>query len=182
MGSIIVAMPKIDDAKKISAILQRRGLESSAICTTAANVLTKVHSLDSGIVICGRSLPDMYCNKLLEYLPEYFELLILTSYEGLEHCPPGVMTLTMPLKTMDFINTVEMMLYQLERKIKKQKSKPKKRSAEEQKEIDRAKKMLMERNHMTEQEAFRYIQKCSMDSGTNMAETAQMIWILNNGG
>ena len=52
MGSIIVAMPKIDDAKKISAILQRRGLESSAICTTAASVLSKVHSLDSGIVIC----------------------------------------------------------------------------------------------------------------------------------
>ena len=82
---------------------------------------------------------------------------------------------------MDLINTVEMMLYQLDRKIKKQKSKPKKRSVEEQKEIDRAKKMLMERNNMTEQEAFRYIQKCSMDSGTNMAETAQMIWLLNCG-
>ena len=28
---------------------------------------------------------------------------------------------------------------------------------------------------MTEAEAHRYIQKCSMDSGTNMVETAQMI-------
>jgi len=38
--------------------------------------------------------------------------------------------------------------------------------------------LLMERNHMTEQEAFRYIQKSSMDSGTNMVETAQMILLL----
>ena len=33
----------------------------------------------------------------------------------------------------------------------------------------------MERNSMTEEEAHRYIQKCSMDSGTNMYETAQMV-------
>ena len=31
---------------------------------------------------------------------------------------------------------------------------------------------------MTESEAHRYIQKCSMDSGTNMVETAQMIMSL----
>ena len=34
---------------------------------------------------------------------------------------------------------------------------------------------MMERNNMTETEAHRYIQKCSMDSGTNMVETAHMI-------
>ena len=36
----------------------------------------------------------------------------------------------------------------------------------------------MERNHMTEEQAFRYIQKCSMDSGINMVETAQMILMM----
>ena len=41
--------------------------------------------------------------------------------------------------------------------------------------VDEAKKLLIERNHMTEEEAHRYIQKCSMDSGTNMAEMAQMV-------
>ena len=33
----------------------------------------------------------------------------------------------------------------------------------------------MERNHMTEEEAHRYIQKCSMDSGTSLTETARMV-------
>ena len=53
-----------------------------------------------------------------------------------------------------------------------------KRSREEQAYINQAKKLLMEKNQMTEQEAFRYIQKNSMDSCTNMVETAQMILLL----
>lgn len=38
--------------------------------------------------------------------------------------------------------------------------------------------ILMQRNHLSEEEAYRYIQKSSMDSGTNMVETAQMILML----
>ena len=38
----------------------------------------------------------------------------------------------------------------------------------------------MDRNNMTEADAHRYLQKCSMDSGTNMVETAQMIMSLIN--
>ena len=33
---------------------------------------------------------------------------------------------------------------------------------------------------LTEEEAHRYIQKCSMDSGTNMVETAQMVLSIMN--
>jgi response regulator NasT len=33
----------------------------------------------------------------------------------------------------------------------------------------------MERNRMTEEDAHRYLQKCSMDSGTSIVETAQMV-------
>ena len=40
------------------------------------------------------------------------------------------------------------------------------------------KRLLMEKNQMTEEEAYRHIQKCSMDSGTNMVETAQMLLML----
>ena len=43
-----------------------------------------------------------------------------------------------------------------------------------------AKSILMERNGMTEEEAHRYMQKCSMDSGTNIVETAQMVLSLSN--
>ena len=46
---------------------------------------------------------------------------------------------------------------------------------DEQEMIAEAKALLMERNNMTEEEAHRYIQKRSMDNGTGLTETAQMI-------
>lgn len=178
MGSIIVALPKFEDAKHISDLLKRRGLDTTAICTSGAKVLNEVHQQDSGVVICGRRLSDMHYTELAEYLPEYFEVLLISSKIALEDCTPGIITLGIPFKAADLTGTVEMMLAQQARRLKKLKNVPKKRSEREQNYINNAKWVLMERNHMTEQEAFRYIQKCSMDSGTNMVETAQMILLL----
>ena len=73
-----------------------------------------------------------------------------------------------------------MIQYSVARKRKKKKEKPKERDPREKKIIDEAKKLLMERNHMTEEEAHRYVQKCSMDSGNNMVETAEMIMSIMN--
>ena len=81
----------------------------------------------------------------------------------------------MPLKVHDLINTVDMMVQGIERRRRKLRSKPRERNAEEVRLIKDAKEVLMNRNHMSEEEAHRYIQKCSMDSGTNMVETAQMV-------
>ena len=53
-----------------------------------------------------------------------------------------------------------------------------KRSAEEKETINLAKALLMERNHMSEEEAHRYLQKNSMETGTNMLETAQMVLMI----
>lgn len=179
MGSIIVALSKLEDAKRIGDILKRHGLEPTVICTTASNVISQVHQLDSGVVICGRRFSDMYYAQLAEYLPDYFEMILLTTAENLENEPvTDIVTLTLPLKVNDLVGTVQMMLMQLARRIKRQKLKPKKRNEQEQQYINNAKYLLMERNNMTEQEAFRYIQKCSMDSGTNMVETAQMILLM----
>jgi len=65
--------------------------------------------------------------------------------------------------------------YTITRRRKKQREKPKQRSKDEQEMIAEAKALLMERNNMTEEEAHRYIQKRSMDNGTGLTETAQMI-------
>ena len=89
----------------------------------------------------------------------------------------GILSLTTPLKVYDLVNTAEMVLHQMERMAKKAR-KPKRRSEREENYIKNAKALLMERNHLTEEEAHRYIQKSSMDNGTNMVETAQMILTL----
>ena len=51
-------------------------------------------------------------------------------------------------------------------------------SAEEQGILRRAKALLMKRNHFTEPEAHRYLQKTSMDTGRTMMESAHMVTML----
>ncbi len=75
------------------------------------------------------------------------------------------------------LNTVEMVLGQIEHRYRKKKV-IKKEAQKEENYILNAKYLLMERNHLTEQEAYRYLQKSSMDNGTNMVETAQMVLML----
>lgn len=176
--SIVIALPKIEDAKKIRTILNRHGFPVASVCNSGANALARVSELESGILICGYRLSDMYYRDLAEYLPDYFQLLLLASTRVISEAPTSILAVEMPMKVEDLVNTVSMMVMQLERRWKKEKKKPKARSWKEQNYISNAKMLLMERNHLSEEEAYRYIQKCSMDSGTNMVETAQMVLML----
>ena len=90
----------------------------------------------------------------------------------------GVVSVTMPLKMHELINSLEMVIGHLERRRKRKRFQPPQRSEKEKKIIAEAKALLMDRNHMSEEEAHRYLQKTSMDSGTNLVETAEMLFAL----
>lgn len=177
MTGVIVALPKIDDAKNMKNLLVRNGISVAGVCTTGAQAIAMADGLNDGIIICGYKLSDMIYSQLRENLPFGFEMLLMASQQiiGGGMVEGDIMCLTMPLKVHDLINTVDMMTQNIERRRRRLKTKPKERNAEEVKLIKEAKEVLMNRNHMSEEEAHRYIQKCSMDSGTNMVETAQMV-------
>ena len=160
--SIVIALPKIEDAKKIRTVLNRYGFTVAAVCNSGANALASISELDGGVLLCGY----------------HFEMLLMASRGVISEAPTSILCVGMPLKVGDLVNTVSMMLSQIERRWKKDKKKPKQRSWKEQNYISNAKMLLMERNHLSEDDAYRYIQKCSMDSGTNMVETAQMVLML----
>lgn len=178
MSIIIVVLPKLEDAKKIRKILIQHGFDNTVACTTAAQALIEVNQHSVGLVISGYKLPDMFYSELSDILPRYFEMLLIGSASVVSAAGWGRMALTMPIRVFELVNTVEMQLNQLERRLKKNKKASKHRSEQEQNDIKNAKLLLMERNHLTEEEAYRYIQKSSMDSATSMAETAQMILTL----
>lgn len=179
MASLIVVFPKIEDAKNIRNLLVRNGYSVAAVCTSGAQALNYADSLNYGIVVCGYKFADMMYSELHECLPPNFEMLLVASQHVLSMANSNdIVCLSMPIKTNDFVNTVEMMVTAMARKRKKEKSKPRERSEQEKELIKQAKRLLMERNNMTEEEAHRYIQKSSMDSATNMVETAQMVLTL----
>lgn len=182
MINIIVALPKIEDAKGIRGVLMKNGFQVTAVCSTGAQCLSHLQDLSDGIVICAYKMTDMIYTELYDCLPPGFDMLLVASQAVLnEYRCDDIVCLAMPLKVYDLINTVDMMTQTIMRRRRKAKAKPKERNDEETAFIKAAKELLMNRNHMTEEEAHRYIQKCSMDSGTNMAETAQMVLTMMSG-
>ena len=177
MSIIIIVLPKLDNAKNIKRILLTHGFQSAVACSSGASALQMAGQYECGIVLSGYHLSDMYYVELMENLPESYELVLLGSPEKVADAGSGMLALTTPLKAYDLLNTVEMVLGQIEHRYRKRKV-IKKRSAKEENYIRNAKYLLMERNHLTEQEAYRYLQKSSMDNGTNMVETAQKVLML----
>ncbi|MGN0333116.1 MAG: ANTAR domain-containing response regulator [Lachnospiraceae bacterium] len=176
MVGIIVVFPNKDNAANIRNLLVRSGIDVTGVCTSGAQAMHYADSVDEGIVVCGYKLKDMMYTDLREYLPRQFEMLLIASPDKWSNGEvEGVMGLSMPLKAYDLINTMEMMLQTLDRRRKKRKKELKNRNPEQQALIKQAKELLMARNNMSEEEAHRYLQKSSMDSGTNMVETAEMV-------
>ena len=176
MTRIIVAFPKAENGKNIKNVLVRNGYQVVCVCTNGAQVIQEANGLQDGIVVCTYKLSDMIYHELVECLPPGFDTIVIsTKDQWVENGTPGIVGLAVPLKIHELLSTVEMVSYNLERKRRKRRQAPRKRTKEEQELVDRAKAILMERNQMTEDEAHRYLQKTSMDNGTSFTETAQMI-------
>lgn len=176
MTNIIVAFPKQDTARNIKKILLQNGYHVDAVCTTGAQALQYANDLGGGILVCGYRFVDMMYTEIHEYLPPEFEMLLVASASNCgERDVEDIVCLLTPLKVHELLQTLEMMDYTITRKRKKRREKPKVRSSEEQALLAEVKALLMDRNNMSEEEAHRYIQKRSMDNGTSLPETAQMI-------
>ena len=83
-----------------------------------------------------------------------------------------IFRLPTPASKHDLIVTVQMLLrmgHRLERFVTPA------RSPQEQQIVDQAKRLLMDRHGMTEEQAHRLLQKKSMDSGAKLIQTAQLV-------
>lgn len=174
MTNIVVVFPKTEDALKVKNLLARNGYQVAAVCTTGAQALHCADGLVNGIMVSAYKLQDMMYTELKECMPPGFEMIVLVSRNHISECT-DVITIPMPFAVRDFINTLAMAEQTVYRRKRKVKSQPAKRDEKDRQIIGEAKAMLMTQHHMTEEEAHRYIQKRSMESGSNMIETAQML-------
>ena len=180
--NIIIAFAKSEDTQKFKSILSRGGFEGIVTCSSGVQALSAMDDLGSGVIICGYRLSDMLYSELLADLPEYYKMLLVASAE---RSPVGIeadnfIFLPTPIKKTDLFSTLNMMEDGVRRLKKKARERRMNRGEADRKVIEQAKALLMERHHMTEPEAHKYLQKCAMDSGTDMLETAEMVISLTN--
>lgn len=173
MGFIVIAMPRREDAVRLKQIVIRNGLwDQIMTCSTGNEVVQAIQEKEINLIITTRKLKDMSYEELSSYLPYDLSMIILVKDPSLILFSSNVIPLELPLKMEKLTLTLRRLLP--DNRAVRISRKPK-RSPEEQKVIDDAKTMLMEQKNLSEPDAFRYIQKNSMDTGKSMFETAQMI-------
>ena len=77
--NVVIAFPKIENAKSIRSILMKSGYQVDAVCTTGGQALQNVNALDGGILICGYRFADMTLVFTIPLSAAYFGVLSVVS-------------------------------------------------------------------------------------------------------
>lgn len=178
MVNIIIVFSNQKDGVNVRNLLVRHGHRVVAVCTTGAAVSQTIDQMEGsdGIVVSGFRYQDMTYSNLLVDLPDTWQMVVMASAGNLSRIYEyNVIKVSMPVKAYDLFTTLQAIEMTIQRKRKKRREKPKERSSAEIAMLEHAKSLLMEVKSMSEEEAHRYMQKCSMNNGTNLVETAQMV-------
>lgn len=169
---IVVAFENEATCRRVSEMIESSGIASCISVHSCGEVKRITNKSRINIVVCGYKLADGSAESLYEDLPPICSMLMVASTAQLEMVDEEIFRLPAPISRGSLVASVQMM-FQINRRLSKY-VKPR-RSDEDQHIVEQAKRLLMERHDMTEEQAHRFIQKKSMDSGAKMVQTAQMI-------
>jgi two-component system, response regulator PdtaR len=194
---LIVAFAAQAAAQKVKAVLQNAGLAVRGVCASGAQVLQLAAQCDGGgLVICPIRFPDMSAREIMSLLSEDFDMLVLvTSRQQSLIGGSGIFALAEPVNAASIISSARQLLETRQLRAigfmdgageprstavpetgrKSDRESSHGRSTEEQKVIEQAKYLLMNRKRISEAEAHRYLQKKSMESGIRLIELAHRI-------
>ncbi|MGN0181284.1 MAG: ANTAR domain-containing response regulator [Candidatus Ornithomonoglobus sp.] len=172
MKRIILAFSQDQTAMKIRSMLDGSGFETdNAVCHSAAELLRAIDDYDEALIIMGFKLPDMVADEVCENLHSGCKLMAIVRAEHVDDIDNDeIFILPLPVTRQRLISSINVFLGHIPEHRKKGA-----RSPEENKLIEKAKLFLIERYHMTEQQAHRFIQKRSMDTGARTIDTARTI-------
>lgn len=169
----LVAFADDQVRERICDLLERSGVSVRFRCRTGAEVLRAVKQMGSGVVICGYKLADMTCERLESELHELAFFLVIAKSTQLSALDGEVFfRLAAPVRAGELLGAVNMLL-QLEQR--RSTVLLPRRSEEERALVEQAKRLLMEKNSLSEEQAHRLLQKRSMESCMKLSETARLI-------
>lgn len=169
MKGILVAFPGEKTRTYITEVLERIGVPVAAVCGTGVETISQARKMKRGILLTGDGLMDMTPQAMRDSLPRGFCMILLARTEELERCQGAVIPLAAPVTEQMLLDAVQ----GAEVRIMAQTAPV--RSREDRELIARAKQLLMTQRDFSEEEAYRYIQKLSMNRGYKMVMTARGI-------
>jgi len=180
---ILLAMSNDTSSSKLKAILVESGYVIIDLAKDGNECLRKARALRPDLLIVDYNLPLLngYDVAKVTIEDKISDVIVLVTevqkslMDGLKD-DTGFIYLTKPLNKSGLINTIDLMyknkrrIRELENEIDELKS-----SLDTRKEVEKAKGLLMRNLNLSEPEAFKRIQKQSMDRGIPMKEIAKAI-------
>lgn len=180
-GKIIIALSNIETNNKLKSLLVQEGYDILALCTSGNELIRAVMQYSPDLVLIGYKFKDMNILEVYDKLYDYTSFLAIVSdfhkafiEESSDIYCIGTKISNVLLKnSIDIIFQGKKTILRLQQKVQNLEN-----TLEERKLIEKAKGKIMNTESVTENEAFRYIQKVSMNLGKKMSEVATLI--LNN--
>ena len=172
MEKVVVAFENAANCKRICEMLESGGAARTIPVHSAGEVRRVIARTNIDVVVCGYKFKDGTAARLFEELPETCSLLVVAHQGQLDYLQDEIFRLPAPISKVGLCASVRM-LFQMNRRLSRY-LRPR-RNQEEENLIREAKALLMERNQMTEEQAHRWMQKQSMDTGVKLVQTARVI-------
>lgn len=182
-SEIIIAVGNEEAGNKIKQVLAGSGFAVSGVCFSGSEAIRRVRALKPAILLANYELPDTTGFDVARVVAgnNLCSVVLLTDdiqkgYVESRMKDLDIVCLIRPVSRALLLNTVELLIRsririeKLEAEIREMKV-----NLDTRKLIDRAKGLLMEKSGLSEQEAYRKIQKQSMDTGVPMKEVARSI-------
>lgn len=177
---VIIALPNLDTANKIASLIAEAGYRVLAICDSGNDLIRKSMSLDPEIIIIGYKLTDMTILDVYDALSDSCSFLAIVNetHKSYVQEQSDIFCICNPISRGMLTNSLDL-ICQSNKRVSKLKERVIKLedTIEERKIIEKAKGLLMEKESLSEKEAYRYIQKTCMDHGLKMSEFATKIII-----
>ncbi len=170
-SNVFVAFSNKNVAVSVAKIAIANGMNVVCVTTSLAELKKKLYSYGSGIIVCGYRFNDDYIVDFVEDVPENINIILIGNRFQLEQCTNDrIFKLAVPLQRIDLVCSLNM-LASMDDCARIGTA----RDPEQEKIILRAKRTLIERYSMTEEQAHRYMQKKSMDTGRKLVDIAKII-------
>jgi len=185
---ILVAMSNKSSNNKLKIVLNAVGYQIVDQADGANDALRKLNNLKPDLAVMEYDLSPQSIIEVAKIAVEdkLCDVILIASNEqkgSLEYLKSeyDIVVIAKPLHKETFLNTVDLVIKNrkkilaLEKEIEELKE-----AIETRKEIEQAKGLLMKNLNLTEEEAFRMIQKQSMNRGIKMREIARAIILTYN--
>ncbi len=169
MARIVIACASEESRTQLSRLLSSSGFSVFRCCASGSDLRRTINECEDGLVILLGSLPDCKIDDLQWDYGDRIQILLIARPAVLADCEsPEVFRLPLPASAQAVIGAVEMLaqLHQMQL--------PKRRGTDKQ-IVEQAKRLLMQRQGLTEPEAHRAIQQYAMNHGLKMADYAAQI-------